>query len=63
MTRKIIIALMLLAVHLMPETKQLRNSESIDVLGTYTNTQNDAEPRSESISADITGHILTNLRI
>lgn len=37
MTRKIIIALMLLVVHLLPEAKQLKSFEGIDVLGTYTN--------------------------
>ena len=59
MTRKIVIALMLLTAHLVPEAKQLKIFEGIDVLGTYTNIQNAAEFRSESISADITGHLLT----
>mgnify|MGYP003297385804 CR=1 FL=1 len=59
MTRKIVIALMLLTVHLVPEAKQLKIFEGIDVLGTYTNIQNAEEFRSESISADITGHVLT----
>ena len=50
---------MLLTVHLVPEAKQLKIFEGIDVLGTYTNIQNAEEFRSESISADITGHVLT----
>ena len=59
MTRKIVIALMLLTVHLVPEAKQLKIFEGIDVLGTYTNIQNAEEFRSQSISADITGNLLT----
>ena len=50
---------MLLTVHLVPEAKQLKIFEGIDVLGTYTNIQNAEEFRSQSISADITGNTLT----
>ena len=35
------------------------NNEGVDVFSVQTGTQNGAEFRSESISADITGHVLT----
>ena len=43
--------------------KQKNVEEGVDVYSTHSNTYNGSEFRSESISADITGHILTNLRI
>lgn len=50
---------MLLQVIFMTEAKQKNVGEGVDILETKTNTQNSAEPRFESISADITGHVLT----
>ena len=35
------------------------NNEGVDVFSVQTGTQNSAEPRTNSISADITGHTLT----
>lgn len=60
---KTIAILMFLAMHFVTEAKQLKKSEGINVLSTHANTQNGYTDRSETISADITGHILTNLRI
>ena len=50
---------MLLQIVFSAEAKQKNVVEGVDILETKTNTQNSAEPRSESISADITGHVLT----
>ena len=45
------------------EAKRKEVVEGVDVYGVHSSTYNDSEFRSESISADITGHVLTNLRI
>lgn len=39
--------------------KENSSKERVDVLVTKENTQNSSEPRSETISADITGSLLT----
>ena len=59
MNCKTIAILMFLAMHLVTEAKQLKNSEGIEVLSTHANTQNGSSHRSETISADITGNTLT----
>ena len=59
MNCKTIAILMFLAMHFVTEAKQLKNSEGIEVLSTHANIQNGSSHRSESISADITGHVLT----
>ena len=41
------------------EAKENSSKEGFDVIGTKENTVNGYQPRSESISADITGHVLT----
>ena len=56
---KTIAILMFLAMQFVTEAKQLKKSEGINVLSTHANIQNSAESRSETISADITGHVLT----
>ena len=56
---KTIAILLFLAMQFVTEAKQLKKSEGINVLSTHANTQNSAEFRSETISADITGHVLT----
>ena len=50
---------MLLQIVFSAEAKQKNVVEGVDILETKTNTKNSAEPRSESISADITGNTLT----
>ena len=59
MTKKIpLIILLLIAVFAM-EAKETSTKEKVDVAAVHTGTQNAAEFRSESISADITGQVLT----
>ena len=41
------------------EAKQKNTREGVDVIEVYANTYNGSSNRSESISADITGHTLT----
>ena len=43
----------------MLEAKDISSKERVDVLVTKENTQNSSNYRSETISADITGHTLT----
>ena len=56
---KTIAILLFLAMHFVTEAKQLKNSEGIEVLSTHANIQNGYTDRSETISADITGSLLT----
>ena len=63
MTKKIPLIIMLLITTFVMKGESTSNNEGVDVFSVQTGTQNGAEFRSESISADITGHILTNLRI
>ena len=57
--KRFILLIMLSQVIFMTEAKQKSVKEGVDVLKVQSNTQNGAEPRSESISADITGNTLT----
>ena len=50
---------MLSQVVFITEAKQKNLGEGVDVYSIYANTYNGSESRSESISADITGHTLT----
>ncbi len=59
MTRKFIVVFMLLATSFIPEAKQLKSSEGFEVLSTHGGIQNSLETRTQSISADITGNLLT----
>ena len=43
----------------MVEAKQTIINDKVDVCATHSNTYNGTESRSETISADITGHTLT----
>ena len=57
---KILIVLTaLLQLCVMLEAKDISSKERVDVLVTKENTQNSSNYRSETISADITGHTLT----
>ena len=57
---KILIVLTaLLQLCVMLEAKEFSSKEGIDLFGTKENIYNSTESRSESISADITGHVLT----
>ena len=54
--KSLFFVLLLIAVNVM-EAKQI--NEGIDISSIHSNTQNSTESRSETISADITGHTLT----
>ena len=54
--KSLFFVLLLIAVNVM-EAKQIK--EGIDISSIHSNIQNSSEPRSEAISADITGHTLT----
>ena len=43
----------------MLEAKEFSSKEGVDLFGTKENIYNSTESRSETISADITGHVLT----
>ncbi len=57
--KRLILMIMLSQVVFITEAKQKNVKEGVDVYSTHSNTYNAIEPRSESISADITGHVLT----
>lgn len=59
MKRLVIILFVILHFGLVLEAKDISSKERVDVLVTKENTQNSSEPRSETISADITAHTLT----
>ena len=59
MTKKIPLIIMLLITTFVMKGESTSNNEGVDVFSVQTGTQNGAEPRSETISADITGHVLT----
>jgi len=54
--KSLFFVLLLIAVNVM-EAKQIK--EGIDISSIHSNIQNSTEFRSETISADITGHVLT----
>ena len=57
--KRLIVLTALLQLCVMLEAKEISSKERVDVLVTKENTQNSTEFRSETISADITGHVLT----
>ena len=56
---RLIVLTALLQLCVMLEAKEISSKERVDVLVTKENIYNSAEFRSETISADITGHVLT----
>ena len=57
--KRLIVLTALLQLCVVLEANEISSKEGIDVLGTKENTINSTESRSETISADITGHTLT----
>ena len=57
--KRLIVLTALRQLCVMLEAKEISSKERVDVLVTKENTQNSTEFRSETISADITGHTLT----
>ena len=59
MGKNIPLLVTLLLMASIADAKVITAKDKVDVVAVQTGTQNSAEPRSESISADITGHVLT----
>ena len=57
--KRLILLIMLSQIVFCAEAKQKNVAEGVDVYSIHSSIYNAAEPRSESISADITGHVLT----
>lgn len=57
--KRLILLIMLSQIVFCAEAKQKNVGEGVDVYSTKSNTYNGSDYRSESISADITGHVLT----
>ena len=57
--KRLIVLTALLQLCVVLEANEISSKEGIDVFGTKENTINSTEFRSEAISADITGHVLT----
>ena len=57
--KRLIVLTALLQLCVVLEANEISSKEGIDVLGTKENTINSTESRSETISADITGSLLT----
>ena len=57
--KRLIVLTALLQLCVMLEAKEISSKEGIDLFGTKENIYNSADYRSETISADITGHVLT----
>ena len=57
--KRLIVLIALLQLCVMLEAKEFSSKEGIDLFGTKENIYNGSEFRSETISADITGHVLT----
>ena len=57
--KRFILLIIFSQVVFMTEAKQKSLEEGVDVLRVHSNTQNGSTHRSETISADITGHVLT----
>ena len=57
--KRLILMVMLSQIFFITEAKQKNVEEGVDVIEVYANTYNGSSYRSESISADITGHVLT----
>ena len=54
-----LLLLFLLLTIFVVEAKETSTKEKVDVAAIHTGIQNGSESRSETISADITGHVLT----
>lgn len=59
MAKKLSLSLIMLLITFVVEAKYNSTKEKVDVISVYSSSYNASEPRSESISADITGHTLT----
>ena len=59
MARKLSLFLILLLTIFVVDAKDISTKEKVDVINVHASTYNGAEFRSEFISADITGHVLT----
>ena len=57
--KRLIVLTALLQLCVMLEAKEFSSKEGVDLFGTKENIYNSTESRSETISADITGHVLT----
>ena len=57
--KRLIVLTALLQLCVMLEAKEFSSKEGIDLFGTKENIYNSTGFRSETISADITGHVLT----
>ena len=57
--KRLIVLTALLQLCVMLEAKEFSSKEGVDLFGTKENIYNSTESRSETISADITGHTLT----
>ena len=57
--KRLILLIMLSQVIFMTEAKQKNVEEEVDIYSIYSSTYNGYETRSNTISADITGHTLT----
>ncbi len=59
MAKKLSLSLIMLLITFVVEAKHNSTKEKVDVISVYSSSYNASEFRSESISADITGHTLT----
>ena len=59
MTKRLSLILMLLLIGFMSEAKVTSTKDEVNVASVHAGIQNGSETRSETISADITGHTLT----
>lgn len=59
MAKKLSLSLIMLLITFVVEAKHNSTKEKVDVTSVYSSSYNASEFRSESISADITGHTLT----
>ena len=59
MTKKIPLIIMLLITTFVMKAKSTSSNEGVDVFSVQTGTQNSADYRTNTISADITGNTLT----
>ena len=57
--KRLIVLIALLQLGIIAGAKENSSKEKVDVIATKENIQNGTSNRSESISADITGHTLT----
>ena len=57
--RKCFMLILMLQISFILGAKQSSTGDGIDIIAVHTSTQNGSTNRSETISADITGHTLT----